>query len=291
MVWPAEKVAFVTGAASGIGQGMARALVEVGAKVVLCDIDAERLEEAVDELISIGGRAVGIPLDVSDPDQWTIAANRAEELLGPVSILCNNAGVCSFGDIDETSLDIWRWVYRVNIEGQFIGTSTFLPRFKKQGGRCHIVNTASMAGMVPMARVAAYSSAKFASVGFTMALRDELQGSQIGVSLLCPGNVATRIAETSGSGEARILGREINLAAVDANKALSAVGADPKRIGEQVVEAMQKREFLIVTHSEWGPIVKSLQLDIQRTFDEFDGRHGQDVSARVFASGANPITT
>jgi NAD(P)-dependent dehydrogenase (short-subunit alcohol dehydrogenase family) len=289
MNWPAGQAAFVTGAASGIGLGMARALVGAGAKVALADIDADRLAAAARELTEAGGTVVAVPLDVTDPDQWTAAADRAEEALGPISILCNNAGINGGKEIDKTSLEVWRWVYRINIEAQFIGVSTFLPRFKARGGRCHIVNTASMAGIVPMQRVGAYSSAKFASFGFSMVLRDELKGTDIGVSVLCPGTVATRIAVNSGEREAALVGEAANSATIEGNFALTSQGADPDRVGDQVLEAMQQRQFLILTHSDWEPLVLAVHNEIQQAFAECDDRHGPDVSARYLVQGHNPV--
>ncbi|MGU3498629.1 SDR family NAD(P)-dependent oxidoreductase [Mycobacterium sp. C31M] len=289
--WPAGQAAFVTGAASGIGLGMARALVAAGAKVALADIDATRLETVEKELTEAGGTVVAVPLDITDPDQWSAAADRAEKVLGPISILLNNAGANGGGELDKTSLDVWRWVYKINVEGQFLGISTFLPRFKSRGGRAHIVNTASMAGIVPMVRVGAYSSAKFASFGLSWILRGELQGTDIGVSVLCPGTVNTRISESSGQGEAEVLGEEVNTAAIEGNNALLAQGADPNRVGQQVVEAMQQGQFLIITHGDWWPLVDAVQTEVRTAFEEFDNRHGPDNTARILAQGISPVTT
>lgn len=270
---------------------MARALVAAGAKVALADIDTERLAEVEKQLTDAGGTVVAIFLDVTDPGQWAAAADKAEQALGPISILCNNAGANGGGAIDDTPLEVWRWVHRINAEGQFIGLSTFLPRFKSRGGRAHIVNTASMAGIVPMALVGAYSSAKFASFALSMVLRAELQGSDIGVSVLCPGTVNTRISETSGEGEARLLGEPVRIDAVEGNNALLAQGADPNRVGEQVVEAMQNGQFLIITHGDWAPLVAAVHGEIQSAFEGFDNRHGPDSTARLMTAGITPVTT
>jgi len=291
MVWPQGKAAFVTGAASGIGLGISHALVAAGAKVALADIDGSRLADAARELTDAGGVVTTVELDVSDADHWEAAADRAEEALGPISILCNNAGVNGGGAIDETPLEVWRWVHRINTDAQFIGVSTFLPRFKSRGGRAHIMNTASMAGIVPMVNVGAYVSSKFASFGFSMVLRDELRGTDIGVSVLCPGTVATRLGKTAEEGQARLLGREPNAAVAEQNLALLAQGADPARVGEQVVEAMQNRQFLIITHREWEPLVLGVHREVEQAFTEFDGRHGPDATAQMLAAGANPIAS
>jgi NAD(P)-dependent dehydrogenase (short-subunit alcohol dehydrogenase family) len=291
MVWPQGKAAFVTGAASGIGLGISRALVAAGAKVALADIDGSRLADVGRELTDAGGVVTTVELDVSDVDHWAAVADRAEEAIGPISILCNNAGVNGGAAIDETPLEVWRWVHRINTDAQFIGVSTFLPRFKSRGGRAHIMNTASMAGIVPMVNVGAYVSSKFASLGFSMVLRDELRGSDIGVSALCPGTVATRLAKTAEEAQAKLLGREPNAGVAEQNLALLAQGADPARVGEQVVEAMQNRQFLIITHREWEPLVLGVHREIEQAFTEFDGRHGADATPQMLAAGANPTAT
>jgi NAD(P)-dependent dehydrogenase (short-subunit alcohol dehydrogenase family) len=270
---------------------MARALVAAGVRVALADIDAARLADVARELTDAGGTVLPVELDVADAEQWSAAADRAEDALGPISILCNNAGVNGGGLIDQTPVEVWRWVFAINVEAQFIGVSTFLPRFKSRGGRAHIVNTASMAGIVPMIRVAAYSASKFASVGFSMVLRDELADTDIGVSMLCPGTVASRINVTAGEGEAKLLGQEVNTAVVEGNGALLAHGADPNQVGAQVVEAMRDGQFLIITHGDWEPLVARVHSEIEQAFGEFDNRHGPDLTVQILAQGISPVTT
>ncbi|OZB83158.1 SDR family oxidoreductase [Microbacterium sp. 13-71-7] len=280
MVWPEGEAAFVTGAASGIGLGIAKALVAAGAGVALADLDAARLGDVVQELRDAGGTVIGIPLDVSDPDQWTSAADRAEAAIGPISILCYNAGVIGGGDLDETPMKVWRWVHSINVDAQLLGIQTFVPRFKSRGGRAHVVNTASMAGLLPIPHIGSYVSSKFASVGLTMVLRAELAGTGIGVSLLCPGSVATRITLSAAEQEAKKFDTEMNPHAA-ANDAMLSHGADPDKVGEQVVEAIQDRDFLIFTHREWAPAVASMQQEILAALEGFDGRHGPDAAAQA----------
>ncbi|MEV8452320.1 SDR family oxidoreductase [Streptomyces sp. NPDC052095] len=291
MGWPAGEAAFVTGAASGIGLGIARALVAAGARVALADIDGARLKDVAAELTDAGGTVTAVELDVSDAEQWSAAAERAEEALGPISILCNNAGVTGGGPLDETPLDVWRWIYRINIEGQFIGVSTFLPRFKRRGGRAHIMSTASMTALLPTAGLGAYSSSKLASVGLAMALREELRGTDIGVSVLCPGTVATRINTTAGAAQAKATGSGPDAGLTEQMGTVLAQGADPDRVGEQVVEAMRDRSFHIFTHSDFGPLVLQGGREIEKAFAELDDRHGPDPSARMLIDGTNPIAS
>ncbi|MET9214726.1 MULTISPECIES: SDR family NAD(P)-dependent oxidoreductase [unclassified Nocardia] len=288
-VWPAGAAAFITGGASGIGLGIARALVAAGAKVALADIDAARLAHAAEELTSAGGVVTTVQLDIGDAEAWQAAVDAAEETLGPISILCNNAGVNAFGTIARTPLDIFRWIQRINVEAQFIGVTTFLPRFTGRGGRAHIVNTASMAGLMPMANVGAYTTSKFASVGFSMVLREELRDTDVDVSVLCPGTVATNLVETAAAAETG-LGHEPDPAVLAHSGAMIARGADPDRVGAQVVEAMQARQFMIVTHREWGAVVAEVHREVEQAFTEFDGRHGADPAGQMAAAGNNPVT-
>ncbi|ALJ20494.1 SDR family NAD(P)-dependent oxidoreductase [Microbacterium sp. No. 7] len=285
MTWPSGETAFVTGAASGIGLGISRALVAAGARVALVDIDGDRLAAVAEELTAAGGIVVPIVLDISDASQWLDAADRAESALGPVSILCGNAGVSGSAPIDDLTFTVWKWVQSINIDAQYLGVETFLPRFRARGGRAHIMSTASMAGIVPMVNVAAYASSKFASVGFHMVLRDELKDTEIGVSLLTPGTVATRLAHTDEALQAQLVGRQADAAAVEHNNAQLSLGADPDRVGEQVVQAMRDRRFLIVTHREWAPLVRRVHDEIEQAFADFDGRHGADPTPAALLEG------
>ncbi|GHE79448.1 hypothetical protein GCM10017786_06650 [Amycolatopsis deserti] len=209
MDWPAGETAFVTGAASGIGLGIARALLGAGVKVALAGIDHRRLAEVAEDLAGAGGAVMAVPLDVSDPGSWTRAADRAEDALGPVSILCNSAGVTGSGPGGETSLDAWRWLHRLTVETQFLGVATFLARFSSRGGRAHIVTTA---GRAPLAGVDDCAAApNLAGVRFALALRHEVAGTGIGFSVLCPGSAD-----------------------------------DPDHVGEQVLRAMRERQTFVL---------------------------------------------
>lgn len=274
--WPSGEAAFVTGAASGIGLGIARALVAAGARVALVDLNGDRLNDVATELSGAGGTVVPIELDVGDPDQWQAAADRAEGAIGPISILVNNAGVAAPGSIEQTTFELWRFVQRINVDGPFNGISTFLPRFRSRGGRTHILNTASMAGIVPSWN-GPYTTSKFACLGLSLALRKELQGTEIGVSVLCPGSVASRLAASDAENQAKLLDRQINAKKVELSQAWLSHGADPDRVGEQALDAMQRGEFLIITHLEWEPLVKAWHEEIERAHRDFDGRYGPDL--------------
>lgn len=182
-------------------------------------------------------------------------------------------------------------MFRVNTESQFAAAATFIPRFKARGGRAHLLNTSSISGFIPLPGVTAYTASKFACTGLTMALREELKDTEIGVSLLIPGAVATRINYSAGEAEARLLGREMNAELAAANSELLMKGADPDRVGEQVIEAMAANEMYIVTHREWGDRIAGVFDEVVRAYRDFDGRHGQDPVAQAMLAGIDAIHT
>ncbi|WP_340538170.1 SDR family NAD(P)-dependent oxidoreductase [Nocardioides sp. GXZ039] len=290
MTWPAGEAALVTGGASGIGLGVSRALVAAGAKVAVADVDEERILAAVSELTEAGGTATGVRLDVSDQNAWQPAADQVERELGPVSILCNIAGVNGGGRVEDTPFEVWKWVQGVNVDAQFLAASTFIPRLRARGGRAVILNTASISGLIAMPHVGAYTASKFAVVGFTNVLRRELADSDIAVSLLIPGSVATRINYTAAAEEAKRTGHPIDQAVVDANHAILAKGADPDAVGRQVVEALQDQQPVIVTHREWAELYRAETAGIEAAYEAFDGRHGPDATAQMLLSGHNPVS-
>ncbi len=188
------KVAVVTGGASGIGMGIARQLIAEGMQVVIGDIEAGLLRKAADDL-----GAVGILTDVSDLDSVRALARSATERFGTVHVVCNNAGVGPLAAIADLTMADWHWIIGVNLYGVIHGVQTFLPVLQANEDGGHIVNTASMAGLVAPPRLGAYSVTKFGVVALTEVLAAELAqtGSKVGVSVLCPGVVRTNIGTSS----------------------------------------------------------------------------------------------
>src|SRR5262245_14290540 len=181
------KTAFVTGGASGIGLGMATAFAGAGMNVVIADLRRDHIECALEQLPGI--HAIG--LDVTDRGAFA----RAADEVGPVHVLCNNAGMGILGPVSAARYDDWDWGLGVLIGGVVNGIQTFLPRMLAHGEGGHIVNTSSMAAVVPIAGAAIYITAKAALVGLSEALRSELAGRGIGVTAFCPGPVRTNIRE------------------------------------------------------------------------------------------------
>lgn len=187
------KVAFVTGGANGIGFGMADVFTEAGMNVVIADIRREDLDRAMARLDDRAAQLHAIRLDVTDRAAMAAAAEEARRVFGGVDLLCNNAGVNAFGDLDAATFDDYDWVIGVNLGGVINGIVTFLPLIKARGPGGHICNTASMASIVSGPGAGPYTAAKFAVRGLSECLWYTLAPKGIGVSVLCPGLVDSKI--------------------------------------------------------------------------------------------------
>jgi NAD(P)-dependent dehydrogenase (short-subunit alcohol dehydrogenase family) len=191
-----SKVAVVTGAASGIGLGMAREFGHEGMRVVLSDVSEDRLNKAVTELQSDGVECFGEIVDVRSAAAVDALARAAADTYGQVHVICNNAGVGVFGRQWELSEQDWAWAIDICLWGVINGVRAFVPRMLASEEPCHVVNTASMGGLLSAPFVGPYATAKHAVVGLSKSLRVELGGTNVGVTLVCPGNVRTDVART-----------------------------------------------------------------------------------------------
>jgi NAD(P)-dependent dehydrogenase (short-subunit alcohol dehydrogenase family) len=244
--------AWVTGAGSGIGRGLTLELAARGLKVAAADIRGQAAEETADLVRSAGGEAFPIAVDVSDGQSVEMAAREAEATLGPVSLVCSNAGVAMHGipihEIDPTD---WDWVIGVNIHGVIHCIRSFLPAMLERGGRGHFLHTASIGGFQvnPNFLTAAYSMTKYAVVALSEGLRNELDGTKIGVSVLAPAAVATEIHLSARSRPDRLGGAGVR----EANHFLSDLirdGSDPREIGRMAIKAIESGRFYIFPHPE-----------------------------------------
>lgn len=283
----AGKTAFVTGGASGIGLAMGRTLAGAGARVVLADIDAEQLEAAASGLRDTGAQAMAVELDVSDEVSWTRAARAAADF-GPVRILCSNAGVGGgSGALETYDPEVWRWVYGVNAHAHLYAARTFLGAMKASGEPAHVVITSSMVAIVPPPISVAYISSKFAALGIALGLRNELAGSAVGVSVLCPGMAATRIVQTTAA--LRPAGAETGAAASTARAmgSVLASGMAPEAIGERVLKAIREDEFYIFTHPEWRRLAEPQLREVLDAFGESadPAYAGDDIDGLIAANG------
>ena len=248
------KTAFVTGGASGIGLAMARAFLDAGMQVMLADVERPALEKALQGLSNYDNRVRGVPCDVADPESVERAAQAAFEAFGNVHVVCNNAGVAAGGGIDNISIDNWRWVVDVNLMGVVYGVRSFLPHMLKHRGGGHIVNTASMAGMNNGMGFSPYAATKFAVVSMSEGLAMQLQPHGIGVSVLCPEYVRTRIGE-SGRNRPERYGASPQLDPASPAAQMVAeiarrleAGIDPAQVAQKVLDAIRNEQLYIFTH-------------------------------------------
>ena len=254
-----NRVAVITGGAGGIGMAMARAFAARGAKIVLADLDEAALGAAVRELEKSGAQAHGVPTDVSKPASVEALAEAALRRFGGVHIVCNNAGIATFGPIAKSTRKDWEFTMNVNFWGVVNGVSTFVPRLIDQNQGGHVINTASMAGLVGMRWLGVYCASKFAVVGLTESLFVELRDQGIGASVLCPMVVATNINENS----LRMRPAELrNPPGTDIPQTGGAapplVGGtiQPEELARRVVRAVERKELYILTHPEQREILK-----------------------------------
>jgi len=192
-----RKVVVVTGAASGIGREIAQAFALRGADLALADINGEGLLQVKEELEFQGSKVYAQVVDVSVAEQVEDFCDNTYREMGRVDVLCNNAGVAVGGRMEDISLEDWEWIVGINLWGVIYGCHCFYPRMIEQGGGGHIMNTASNAGLFPAPGVAPYCTAKYGVVGFSETLRAEASLHGIGVSVLCPGLIATDITKTA----------------------------------------------------------------------------------------------
>ncbi len=248
-----DRVAVVTGGAAGIGRAMARAFAARGAKLVLADIDEEALALAEKELAADGARVLGVATDVRERPQLERLRERALARFGRVHILCNNAGIALTGSICQATPQEWETSFAINFWGVVHGTEVFVPHLLAHRDG-HIVNTASMAGLVGMLGLGVYCATKFAVVGYTESLHRELEPQGVGVSVLCPMIVRTGI----GPNSRRMLGApaaaDTGAAGVPAPGFGSVIA--PEDVARRVVRAIERRELYILTHPEQREILE-----------------------------------
>jgi NAD(P)-dependent dehydrogenase (short-subunit alcohol dehydrogenase family) len=249
----AGRTAFVTGSANGIGLGIARALAKAGAKLALVDIDADQLAEAKVELGQVTDVETFV-LDVRDRAAFERIADGIETTLGPVSLLFNNAGVAGGAPAGRMTYELWDWGMGINLDGVINGVQTFMPRMIERGEGGHIVHTASGAGLVSGGTAGVlYQTAKYAVVGMAETLALELADYGIGVSVLCPGPVATDIIRRTRGSQPSIKQSmtETELKAARAESARQrgflAAGVSPDSVGEWVLAAVRRNQLYIHT--------------------------------------------
>ncbi len=255
------KTAIVTGAASGIGLAIATALAEAGANVVMADIQKEAVEQAAHGLSGTNKRVMPVRIDVTQEQSVVDALAEAERQFGKLHIACNNAGVPMHGTrLTGVPQADWEFVLGVNLWGVIHGIRHFVPAILRHGEEGHIVNTASVAGFQNRRGTdqGPYSMTKYAVLSLSEALEHELQGSKIGVSVLCPGPIATNIARGARNRPDHMGGPQVRASdeTVLAER-LATTGLDPRRVGERVVDAIRHNTFYAFVGAVPADIIKA----------------------------------
>jgi NADP-dependent 3-hydroxy acid dehydrogenase YdfG len=247
---PKDKVAFVTGGASGIGLALGRVLLSAGMKVVLADIRKDPLFGLADEFEGLPVHL--IPLDVSDRRAMEQAAAETESVFGKVHLLCNNAGVNLFGPLDESIYSDWDWVLDVNLNGVINGIVTFLPRMKAHGEGGHILNTASIAAFLGSTKAGIYAASKAAVCSLSESLWYDLSPHRIGVSILCPGLVKSQIYQSNDARPGRCLpsGYTESDDLTASLKEVHSHGMDPTEVAQKALQGILRNDLYIFTHPE-----------------------------------------
>lgn len=265
-----DKVAVITGAASGIGRALAVHCAREGMRVVLADIEEAELARAEQELRDAGAAALGVRTDVSCSGEVERLARRALAAYGAVDLLFNNAGVSAGTTLWESTPADWEWVMGVNLWGVIHGVRTFVPIMLAQDTACHIINTASINGLVSGVVNGIYHVTKHAVVTLSETLCHELQrrGAQIKVSVLCPAGVNTRIVDSARNRPAHLQNNPAPAFSPEAAARMQAARTamekemPPRQVAEQVFAAIREEKFYILTHPEWKDAVRTRMEDI-----------------------------
>lgn len=260
------KVAVVTGAASGIGRGITETFAGAGMKVVMADVEQPALEAASRELIASGADVHPVVTDVSKSDQMERLARETLKKYGAVHVLCNNAGIGGVrgGASWESTLDDWTWIIGVNVMGVVHGHRAFLPIMIRQGSEGHIVNTSSLAGLLPGLGTL-YAMTKAAVVSISESTYFELQhlAPKISVSVVCPAWVDTNILNSHRNRPAELSDTRsgprgpMNEVFAQWLEQQLKEGLSPRTVGARVLEAIREQRFYVLTHPEWTPLIEN----------------------------------
>ncbi|HKR40119.1 MAG TPA: SDR family NAD(P)-dependent oxidoreductase [Paraburkholderia sp.] len=239
----------MTGASSGIGYETALAFARRGANLILVDINAEALDMASQAVREHGVKCLTRKADVSDAQAMGELAEAVHEAVGALDVLVNNAGIGFLGAFLETPVQAWRRILDINVMGVVHGCGAFLPRMIEAGGPRRLVNVASVAGLAPAYQMAAYAASKHAVVGLSESLAMELSGSEVGVSVICPGIINTPIARPGTTS----VGKNVTDAQLERIAAFyQSKGAHPRVVAESIVDAVQAEKGIVLV----GPLAR-----------------------------------
>jgi NAD(P)-dependent dehydrogenase (short-subunit alcohol dehydrogenase family) len=263
-----RKVAVITGAASGIGRALAERCAREGMKVILADIELEALAEVEANLRAGGGTALAVRADVSQAKDVAELAKKTLKAFGAVHLLCNNAGVATNGSVWESGLTDWEWVLGVNLWGVIHSVRTFVPIMLAQDTGSHVVNTASLSGLISFPGGSVYAVSKHGVVTLSEALYHELaeRGGKVKVSVLCPGLVQTRLVECGRNRPERLAActpmGPIEAAGWETLRQQMQTATQPVIVADAVFQAIREERFYILTHPEGKEWIRTRMEDI-----------------------------
>jgi NAD(P)-dependent dehydrogenase (short-subunit alcohol dehydrogenase family) len=248
----AGRTAFITGGASGAGFGQAKVFGRAGCNVCIADIRGEAVAKAIEDLRGEGIECHGIELDITDREAFASAADEAERALGPVTMLFGTAGVSIFGPLENATYDDYDWIFGVNIGGNINLMQTFVPRMIGHGLGGHVVMTASLGAFFANSGSGIYSASKFAVHGLSMAMRDALKGYGIGVSVLCPANIKSNIAESIRTRPEKYgaSGYAVDEREIAALHEIYSQGMEPEELARHVKAAIEENRFYVIPYPE-----------------------------------------
>jgi NADP-dependent 3-hydroxy acid dehydrogenase YdfG len=259
------KVAFITGGGSGVGLGQAKVFAEAGCKVAIADIRQDHLDETMEYFESTNAEVMPVNLDITDRNAYAAAADEVETSLGPVQLLFNTAGVSIFGPLQDATPEDWEWQLNVNLMGVINGIQTFLPRMLDRGDDCHIINTASMSAFVSLARTGIYCTTKMALRGLSECLSMDLEGTNVRVSMLCPGAVNSNIHEA-------VLTRPKHLQntgyyGADPEvfarlKEVISIGMEPETLAKYVLQGVEDDDLYILPYPEFRETLEDIHTHV-----------------------------
>ena len=267
------KVAFVTGGASGIGLGMGQSFAAAGMKVAVADIEQEALDRVRNEFESSAAQLIYLQVDVTDRGAMEQAAQQTIDAFGKVHVVCNNAGVAVAGRVDKMDYKDWDWVMSVNVDGVINGVKTFVDRIKAHGEGGHFVNTASMAGQMPIPGGSIYTTSKYAVVGLSEVMRTDLARFDIGTSVLCPGGVITNVSN-SGRNRPDSLQlvkdtSKLGMGKLAMGESVLSDMLDASVVGDMVLAAVLANDAYIFSHPHLQPIVDARHRAINESFERW----------------------
>jgi NAD(P)-dependent dehydrogenase (short-subunit alcohol dehydrogenase family) len=285
------KVAFITGGVSGIGMGLAKVLAKAGMKVAITYRREDSLAPIKAWFASHPGLVLHpVKLEVTDREGWVRAADEVEAALGPIWLLCNNAGVGVIGPMELATYDDWDWVMGVNVGGVINGVVTVVPRMIAHGQGGHVVNVSSIGGLAALGTAGVYCTSKFAVVGLSEALRSDLAEHGIGVSVYCPGPVKSNIAAAGAKRPADLADTGYRPPDTAGGPPKGAIfrndsWMDPEEAGEHILRAVKANELYILSHPELRDAIRERHDAIEAAWP--DGPINHERAATI----ANLLTT